>query len=153
MTNFGSQPPNVTIIEEPDRVVDGFYEIEGGQIQIHVFEILAGGQIRIPISQTQFRQSLALRVWVSEKPHGQEIFFRFHPGTGGASHLFYDKDLDPIPTLVESSIQRSNFAGQLFRFADVPVQLIPDTYFYNIQNMENITAGYKIAFIGPGLEC
>lgn len=153
MTNFGSQPVNVTIIEEPDRTIDGFYEIEGGQIQIHVFEIEAGGQIRIPINQTQFRQAFSLRVWVSKKPHGAELFFRFHPSTGGISHLFFDKELDPKPTLEKSSIQRSDFAGQLFQFVDVPIQLIPGTYFYNIQNLENRPAGYKIAFIGPGLDC
>ena len=153
MTNFGSQPVNVTIIEEPDRAVDGFYENGGGQIHIHVFDIAADGQLRIPISQTQFRQSLSVRVWVSAKPHGQELFYRFHPSQGGISHVFYDKDLTPLPTLVESPLQRSDFAGQTFKFSDILIQLIPGTYFYNIQNMENITTGYKIAFIGPGLDC
>ena len=153
MTNFGSQPPNVTFIEEPDRAIDGFYEIGGGQIHIHVFEIVADDQIRITTQQTQFRQSFSLRAWVSEKPHGKESFYRFHPNTGGISHLFYDKDLVPIPTPERSPIQRSGFTGQLFQFADILIQLIPGTYFYNIQNMENITAGYKIAFIRPGLDC
>ena len=153
MTNFGTQPINVTIIEEPDRAIDGFYEIEAGQVHVHVFEVEPSGQLRILINQTEFRQSFAIRAWVSDKPHGQDIFYRFHPSTGGIRHLFYDKDLNPPPTPEKSPVARSGFSGQLFQFADIPVQLIPGVYFYNIQNMENITAGYKIAFIGPGLDC
>lgn len=153
MTFFGAQPPNVTIIEAPERTVDGFYEIGGGQIQIHVFEIAVGGQVRIPIQQTQFRQSLSIRAWISEEPHATELFFRFHPGTGGISHLFFDKDLTPEPILEKSPIQRSVFAGQIFQFSDIPVKLEPGTYFYNVQNIEGLEAGYKISFIGPGIEC
>jgi len=81
------------------------------------------------------------------------LFFRFHPGTGGVSHLLFDKDLNPTPILVQSPIQRSLFTGQEFRFSDNPVPLVPGVYFYNVQNLEGKPDGYKIAFIGPGLDC
>lgn len=153
MANFGPFPPNVTLIEEADRNIDGIYEIGANQIQVHVFDVAVDGQIRIPILQLQLRQSLSIRVWVSKKPFSSEIFFRFHPNTGGASHLFFDKDLNPKPEPERSALQRSAFSGQTFRFEDVLVQLIPGTYYYNVHNLENQPNGYKVSFIVPGPEC
>ena len=153
MNIFDATPINVTTIKVADRTVDGFYELDGGRIDVHLIDIEIGGQIRVPINQTQFRQSLSIRVWVSKTSHGQELFFRFHPGTGGAAHLFFDEDLDPAPKLIQSPIQRSLFSAQEFRFSDIPVPLAPGRYYYNIQNMENRPVGYKVAFIGPGFDC
>lgn len=155
-------PINVTIIEEPDRSTDGVYEIGTNQIQVFPFEIESGDQLRVPILQFRFRQPLSIRVWVSRgKPFGSEIFFRFHPGTGGITHIFYDKDLDPAPIPQESPIQRSDFSGIIFQFKDILVPLIPDQYFYNVHNIESSPANslnttpnsYKVGFLGPEPVC
>jgi len=155
-------PINVTIIEEADRSTDGVYEIGTGQIQVFPFEIEAGGQLRVPILQFRFRQALSIRVWVSRgKPFGSEIFFRFHPGTGGITHIFFDKDLDPVPIPKESAIQRNEFSGIISQFKDILVPVIPDEYFYNVQNLESSPANslnntpnsYKVGFLGPEPIC
>ena len=155
-------PINVTIIEEADRSTDGVYEIGTNQIQVFPFEIVSGGQIRVPILQFRFRQALSIRVWVSRgKPNGSEIFFRFHPGTGGITHIFYDKDLDPVPVPQESAVHRSEFSGISFQFKDILVPVIPDQYFYNVLNLESSPANslndtpnsYKVGFLGPEPVC
>lgn len=155
-------PINVTIIEEADRSVDGVYEIGSNQIQVFPFDIVSGGQLRVPINQFRFRQPLSIRVWVSRgKPFGSELFFRFHPDTGGITHIFFDKDLDPPPVPKESPIQRNQFSGIIFQFKDILVPVIPDQYFYNVQNMENSPANslnntpnsYKVGFLGPEPIC
>ena len=153
MTNFGTQPPNVTFFEVDDRVVDGFYTVGANQIHIHVIDLLPNGQIRVPTAQTIIKQALSIRNWISIKPHGIELFFRFHPGSGGISHLLYDRNITPAPIPEKSALGLSSFSGQTFQFIDILVPLMPRRYFYNIHNLENQPNGYKIAFETPGLDC
>ena len=148
-------PPNVTILEDADREahIDGIYEIGSNQIHAHLFELASLDQIRVPLVQLQISQSLAIRAWLSKQPNGQELFFRFHPGTGGITHLFYDMDLVPAPTPISEPIHRSEYSGQIYAVSDILIQLIPGTYFYNIHNLENRTSHYKVSFVRPGPDC
>ncbi len=155
-------PINATIIEEPDRSVDGVYEIGTNQLQIFPFVIALGDQLRVPIQQFHFRQALSIRVWVSKgKPMGPELFFRFHPDTGGITHIFYDKDLVPVPVPKESPIQINKFSAIPFQFIDILVPVIPGPYFYNVHNLESSPANtlnntpnsYKVGFLGPEPVC
>lgn len=147
--------PNITIITATDRelVLDGVYEIGAGQIHSHQFEIEPLGQWRVTLQQLQFRQALSLRAWLSKEPNGLEEFFRFHPGDGGIRHIFYDRNLDPAPTPVVDPIRRTEFSGQVYESSDILVKLIPNTFFYNIHNLENQDVSYKIAFLPPAIDC
>lgn len=165
---YPNLPPNVVTIEEADRSADGIYTFGTGIIHVFPFEIESGGQLRVPINQISsgtgfvaFRQNLSIRVWISKSPNGAELFFRFHPGTGGLAHMFYDKDLNPPPTLEESPITQNQFSPIPAQARDIPVPLIPGTYYYNIQNMESSPANdlkntpnsYRVGFYGPNPVC
>lgn len=175
VNDFPFLGPNITVIEESDRNVDGIYTFGTGQINIFPFEILADSQIRVPINQIgrghgfvsdlpgqshqydqAFRQSFTIRAWISKTPNGSELIFRWSANTGGITHLFYDKDLDPPPMPVEAPLQRSQFNQITFQPRDILVPLIPDKYFYNVLNMEsspandldNMPNSYRIRFLG-----
>jgi len=166
---------NVTVFEVGDRNVDGIYLIGTNQIHIFPFDIEADGQVRVPINQLgrgqnlssgvagqgqkfdqSFRQSLSIRAWVSSTPNGSEVKFRWHPSTGGITHIFFDKDLDPPPIPVEAPLQRNQMNQITFQPKDILVPLIPGKYFYNVLNMESSPANdldntpnsYRIRFLG-----
>lgn len=141
-----SLPPNVTIITPQLRTPDGRFSINGDSIHIHEFIIDVGGQVRIPIQQLPGKQNLSIRAWIGDGILGNSVFFRFHPGDGGLSHLFFDENLDPAPMPVGEP-HFNKFAGQNFAPTDNAIGLAPGTYFYHVVNMESQENAYKIGFV------
>ena len=177
VNDFPFLAPNITVFEAGDRNSDGIYTIGSRQIHVFPFELQTDQQIRVPINQLgrgqnlstssgvsgqeqrfdqAFRQSLSIRAWISSTPNGAEIKFRWHPGTGGISHLFFDKDISPTPMPQLAPQQRNQMSQITFQPRDVLVPLIPGKYFYNVLNMEgspandldNTPNSYRILFLG-----
>ena len=153
--DFVDLAPNVTIIEEADRKFDGFYEIGSNQTQVFPFVIGVDDQLKTSIQHLLFRQSLSIRVWVSRgEPLGNELFFRFHPGTGGVTHFFFDENITPTPIPEKQPLRRNKFSGIPYQAQDILVPLTPDTYYFNVHNMENSPSNslddtqnsYKLSF-------
>jgi len=146
-------PPNVLIIEEADRKQSGQYEIDPGFIHVFPFEILVDGELRAPnrhlSPDNRMHQSFSIRAWVSEQPNGAELFFRFHAGTGGVSHLFYDESISPPPEPKKHEPMRNQFSPIVFVPQDNLVPLAPGTYYYMVQNMELSINAYELFFIPP----
>ena len=86
-------PINALVIEEDDRNQNGKYEIDPGFINIFVFEILVDGQLRVPLrhlnTNASLHQTYSIRAWISDQPHGSEIFFSFPVSIVGTSLLFF----------------------------------------------------------------
>jgi len=146
-------PPNTLIIEEVDRHQNGQYEIDPGFINIFPFEILVDGQIRAPIRHLNqnhsTQQTFTIRAWISDQPNGSELFFRFHPSTGGTSHLFYDKSIVPIPLPKKEEPMRNQFSAITYVLQDILIPLSPGIYYYNVTNMVLRTNAYELFFILP----
>lgn len=146
-------PPNALIIEEADRQQDGTYELDHGFIHVFPFEILVDGQLRAPIrhlnTNASLRQAFTIRAWISDQPFGTELFFRYHPGTGGLSHLFYDETITPTPEPKKHPAARNQFSAITYVPQDVLVPLAPGTYYYMVLNMVLTTNAYELFFIPP----
>lgn len=140
---------NVTIIKVSDRTPDGFYEIGGGQIQIHPFTVNVNGQLTIPAQQVPRRQTFSIRAWIDIIPMGSGLISRFHPGTGGIIHIFFDESLDPVPTVMDKP-HRNAFSEISFIPREVLVPLPPGEYFYHFLNMEGALNVYKVGFTSAG---
>ena len=150
-------PVNSLIIEEVDRHQNGAYEIDPGFIHIFPFDIIVDGQLRAPIRHLSANnaqtQSFTIRAWISEKPNGAELFFRYHPGTGGVSHLFYDENIVPAPDTQKSDPMRNQFSAITFVPQDELVSLASGTYYYMVLNMVLKPNAYELFFIPPGVCC
>lgn len=142
---------NILIIEEDDRNTNAKYEINPGFIHVFPFEILVDGQIRCPIlhlnTNSSLHQTFTIRAWLSSQPNGEELFFRYHPTTGGISHLFYDEDISPTPTPTVGNPMRNSFSGITFMAEDVLIPLTPGIYYYNVLNMVLKTNAYELSFM------
>ena len=149
--NIVELPPNALVIEAADRNQNGTYEIDPGFIHIFPFEILADGQLRMPIrhlnTSNRMHQTYTIRAWISDQPNGSELFFRYHPGTGGTSHLFYDESIVPVPEPKKHEPMRNQFSGITFVPQDNLIPLSPGIYYYNIINMVLKTNAYELFFI------
>ena len=142
-------PINSRVIEEIDRNLDGNYLIEPGFIHIFPFEIPGNDFIRTHIYQFDRRESFSIRAWVSKLPNDSESFFRFHPGTGGVTHMFYDESSIAAPLPVKGNTQRNQFSGISFTPQDDLIALEPGTHHFNVLNMELQENGYHLNFIVP----
>ena len=163
--------PFVTVIEEPDRNANGIYTIGTRQVHVFPFEIEDDGQLDVEIRQLgrggqetfdqSFRQSLSIRAWLSKTPYGAEVFYRFHPGVGGMTHLFYDKDLTPTPVPEMQPPKANHFSEIPSQYKEILIPLIPGVYYYNVENLEGSPANdldttlnsYFISFRGPNPIC
>ena len=149
-------PPTALIIEEEDRPQSGRYQIESGSLNIFPFEILTDKQFRVPIrhlnTNDALHQNLSLRVWISTQPNGIELFFRFHPTTGGLSHIFYDVNKTMVPVPKSQPPARSEFNGITYIVRDELIPLDPGVYYYNVLNMENRLNAYEL-FFDPYEDC
>lgn len=139
-------PHRVTIITPQLRTPDGVYFIPGSATHVHEFIIEIDGQVRIPIQQLPGKQSFSIRAWIGDGILGNSLFFRFSPGDGGLSHLFFDENLDPAP-MPEGNPHFNKFAGQEFSPTDRAIGLAPGTYYYHVVNMESQDNAYKIGFV------
>lgn len=146
-------PPGAIIFEEEDRLQTGKYELDPGVLNIFKFEILPDGQLRVPVrhlnTNDRTHQTWSIRAWISTDPNGIELFYRFHPNTGGLSHLFYDENITPIPEPKKHAPMRNEFSAITYTPQDELVPLAPGIYYYNIINMVLKTNAYEIAFIDP----
>jgi len=146
-------PPNALIINPEDRNSNGRYEIASGFINIFQFEIVADGQFRVPVrhlnTNERSHESFSLRAWISVDPNGIELFYRFHPTSGGLSHLIYDESIDPPPEPTKHSPMRNEHSPITFTPQDSLVPLAPGVYYYNILNMILKPNAYEISFDVP----
>ena len=140
-------PINVTIFTVNDRAINDIYTIGSNQIQSFIFTVPVLGQVKIATLQHDNRPSFSIRIWLSLLPNGSELFFRFHPGTGGSNYLFADEDIDPLPTPVIFSTHRNKFSGITFDISEVLVTLPAGIYYYNVHNIENFGTGHTTSFI------
>lgn len=146
----------VQLIDYNNRTPDGIYEIPPGVTHIHPFAVPYNNQIRIVINHInrneQSSQSFALRSWISFHENGEELFYRFHPDSGGISHVFYDKDI-ASPEIECNHVQQNHFSVIKFQRCDIPVGFLPGIYYYHILNMENRPNAYRINFARPVICC
>jgi hypothetical protein len=145
-----SRSDSGVVIEEADRKPDGRYLLDAGAINIFPFEILPDKQFRVPVKHLNTNAALhatfSIRAWISETPYGSELFFRYHPGTGGVTHIFYDKGMNTPPIPIEQPPMRNSFSGITFVIKDELVPLTPGVYYYNVINMENKDNSYELFF-------
>jgi hypothetical protein len=157
---YSELPPSeepIQIIGPNDRSCDGIYEIPPNVIHVFPFTVPLNDYIRVPVlhlnPDNRRSQSLGIRCWIATQVNGYELFFRFHPGTGGIAHVFYDKNMNPPPPLEEGNATVNRFSGIVTQFKDIPVPMIPGEYFYQVQNMEKRPNTYKIGFLRPNVCC
>lgn len=147
---------NALVIEENDRNQNGRYEIDPGFINIFQFEILTDGQLRAPFrhlnTHDALHQTYTIRAWISIRPNGGELFFRFHAMTGGTSHLFYDESISPTPEPKKHSPMRNEFSAITYTPQDQLIPLAPGIYHYNVLNMVLKTNAFELFFINP-IDC
>lgn len=144
---FYTLPVNARIIEIVDRRQDASYVIEPGFIHIFPFVVPADDFMRTQTYQSDRRQNLSMRAWISDVPNDSELFFRFHPGTGGVTHMFYDRNMITPPTPVKSAIQRNLYSNIAFTPQDDLIALEPGIYYFNVMNMVLQESGYHLSFI------
>ena len=113
----------------------GVYTIYGIQVQYMLIEVPTDEVVRLVISTpvAPLRQDFALRVTISEKPHGISIPWgriSYHSvGRMGLKLALADHQVEGL----------DDDAERIYRLA-------PGRYYLNVQNMENATSRWEIQF-------
>ena len=134
------------IIELEDRLENNSYMVEPRFVHAFLFVIPTDGFIRTIIRQFNIRASYSIRAWISKRPYDTELFYRFHPGTGMTSHMFYDINMAVPPTPIMQQTQRNLYSKITYTPQDVLFALEPGTYYYNLSNLESQENGYRLVF-------
>ena len=142
--------PNARIIDINDREQRGDYLINPDSYLIFPFIVPQNKTVPVEFRELQGDggQDFSIFAWLSEHPQGPEIIInRWHPGTGGAFQLFYDKTINPPPQPTIYSETISPFNGIAYTIRDVLIPVEGNrTYYYNVRNLERRERAFSLFF-------